>query len=244
MIEFILECEGQSVVLPVNPSEIRIEREGSNEIIDIVALGNVVVQGKPKLATVSIESFFPRQDILGNQISLSSLLNQILPTNTTIQTITSTFFSATATATMQYVNFINKIWQTKKPIKFIMTELSRENMVMAIQNFWYEERAGEEGDIYYNLNLIEAPPYGAKKVNMNPDGTALPPQQPRQEVNKPAAKQTLTMQQGDTMTTIGKRITGDTDSWKLIYRDNKTIFGNNPNMSVPGTIINIPKEWL
>ena len=46
-------------------------------------------------------------------------------------------------------------------------------MYFVIDQLNYDSKAGEEEDIYYNLNITEYIPYGAKYVNMQTTYTAI-----------------------------------------------------------------------
>lgn len=58
-INLIFERAGQSITLPVNPENIKINVPGNNEKVDIIGLGEILVLRRHGLATFDISSFFP-----------------------------------------------------------------------------------------------------------------------------------------------------------------------------------------
>ena len=55
---------------------------------------------------------------------------------------------------------------------------------------------------------------------------------------KPGSK--YTVQHGDTLWDIASRAYNDPEDWDTIYAANKGVIGNNPNLIIPGQVLNIP----
>ncbi len=206
MVEFYLN----DLILPVNPSEYSKAREGSNELADILSLGQVVIPGGTKLATMTIESFF---------------------------TITET------ASPMDAVYAIDEMWLSKQPVRFVITELNQQDMLVLIQNFDYTIKATEEGDVYFKLDLIEYKPYGAQTVPIAED-IARPLSPQRTEENKPPVNREYTVKSGDSLWAISQQLNGDPNAWRELYQANKTVIGNNPDRIHTNTVLSIPESWV
>lgn len=91
-----------------------------------------------------------------------------IPQQPKLSTISiSSFFwgSADLTPPMAYVNWIRTWQNSKKPATLIITRFNF-SMNVICTHFDYSIRAGEEGDIYFTLDLKEYRSYGAKKITM------------------------------------------------------------------------------
>ena len=137
MVNLKIEFDNRTLTLPVNPEKLSPERGAENETVKIIGLGNIVIKKEIGLAKISIESFFPSTN--------------------------SEFY--TGTSPKACVEFINKIWKSDKYARIVSEGLPVNlNMFFVIDKFAPEDRAGEEEDIYYTLEITEFKSYGAKYV--------------------------------------------------------------------------------
>lgn len=185
-------------------------------------------------------------------------------------TISSFFWSAIdLTPPMVYVNWIRTWQNSKKPAKLIITRFNF-TMDVTCANFDYSIRAGEEGDVYFTLNLIEYRSYGAKKITMR--NVALGSSKSSTFLSKlanivndvtsfvvlpilPVIRNTnnklafftsgdkLKVKKDSSIASITKDLTGSTNDWRLLYNCNSDILGDDTDVSV-GTELVIPDEWL
>lgn len=58
-MEIFFEYSGKTISLPINPEELEISRDGNNESVDVVGVGEVNIIKSKKLIPISINSFFP-----------------------------------------------------------------------------------------------------------------------------------------------------------------------------------------
>ena len=140
-IRFFFEFNNQVVQLPVNPKELVINSPGNNKTEEIVKLGEINIITQKALKEITIECFLPA--------------NSNFPHVLTKGRFKSPQF---------YIDFFEKIRKQKKPFRFIISD-TKINLLMAIENFEYGYRAGDD-DIHYNLSLKEYIPYASKKVEI------------------------------------------------------------------------------
>lgn len=116
------------ILLPVTPEEYEISEEWENQEVAGLRQPMNIIQNK-KLATTSIESFFPSKDY-------PFLLNRSM-------------------WGMEYVETIKRWRQRRVPIRFIITKEGKPvvNMPVTIDSFTYSE--DKSGDIKYTLDLKE-----------------------------------------------------------------------------------------
>lgn len=116
------------ILLPVTPEEYEISEEWENQEVAGLRKPMNIIQNK-KLATTSIESFFPSKDY-------PFLLNRSM-------------------WGMEYVEVIKRWRQRRVPIRFIITKEGKPvvNMPVTIDSFTYSE--DKSGDIEYTLDLKE-----------------------------------------------------------------------------------------
>lgn len=217
MVNIKIHFNNRTLTLPVNPEELSHERSADNEKVKIVGLGNIVIKKDVGLKTVTIESFFPA--------SYSNFYTGVSP--------------------KACVDFINRIWKSDK-IAMITTEglPVNLNMYFVIDGFTFDDKAGEEDDIYYSLKIMEYIPYGAKLVNMQGTTNNAILESPNRVDNKPLVDQVYTVKSGDGLVAITKKLTGNTARWRELYENNIVIIGNNPNIIKPGMKLILPESWV
>ena len=216
MVNIKIEFNGQILTLPVNPEELNNSRSADNEKLNIVGLGNIVAKKEIGLTSLSIESFFPS------------------PNND--------FY--TGISPKSCVNFINKMWKSSKVGRLITEGLPLNyNMYFVIDNFDYDSKAGEEEDLYYNLQITEFIPYGARLINMQGENIGIIDTANRVDT-KPLIDQVYIIQKGDTILSITRKIVGDTSRWKELYLQNTALIGDNPENLYVGAKLTLPESWV
>ena len=231
-IYIILSYGLKALKFPINPESLRIDRGSSAETVDIEGLGEVSVPISPKLATVSINSFFWQAR---NQIP-----------------------------SFMYVRWIENWQRSKKPAKLIVTRFNY-SMLVTCERFSHEMKAGEEEDIYFELDLKEYRPYGARRLAAKEsiwteiedtlNRVTSPvlfeiPRPVRSSENKPktsGGKVFKVEKPYFTLLSITKHLTGNTEKWQELYEANKTQiadFVSEGSGNIPeGTELTIPDGW-
>lgn len=220
MIEIMFTYKNGTMILPINPENLRVNRSSASQVVNIVSLGEVSIPQEPKLATIQINSFF-----WANKLEKPSkeykdwfLIWQRskLPARWTV--ITS---------------------DSANPISY--------DLQVTCEMFNYDIMAAEEEDIYYELSLREYKPHGAKLVELE-STTELTanPSPPDRYDNKPVTPRTYTVVSGDCLWGIAKKFsTKNGADWVELYNitENKEMIGNNPNQLVSGQILILPEIW-
>lgn len=127
------------LVFPINPSELSMNIDSASETLNVVGLGEVSIPRTPKLATLSVSSFF------WNNIQTDGRNPN------------------------DCVVFLKDWQLSKKPAQLVVKGLAHFTMRVTCESFKYERRAGEEDSIYFELGLKEYREYGAQKVDVNED---------------------------------------------------------------------------
>lgn len=216
---------------PINPDNLTKDIPSESESVEIEGIGEVSVPTKPKLAKISIKSFFWHQ----NNLTPSSM----------------------------YVAWLEKWQKSKKPANLVVTRLNY-SMQVTCENFKHWINAGEEKDIYFELDLKEYRPYGAKKLNVvntksilqklqevkdlaTPPVLVEIPRPSRNSTKKSEITNPYTALKNDTILKICKKITGSTDEWSLLYNENKTLLGDmlvQFDEIIVGTKLTLPNKWV
>lgn len=196
--------------LPVNPASIRITSSHSYEDVQVSQLGEYTVIGDARLRDFSFSSFFPRD------YNPSYCEYEAIPTP----------WSAVET--------IERWKATRRPIRLTVTG-TPINYAVTIRSFTYEpERAGNPGDIYFDLALKEYVFLTANAVQMT-DGAAMVKAEAERQNSREIPK-TYTVKAGDNLTKIGLQYG---IPWRDVYAKNKGTVGPDPNRIFPGQVLTL-----
>lgn len=127
----------QSVQLPMNPQEITVAYAGDNTTYNLISLGEVIIPRNPKLATVELSSFFPRNSFIDGTVSNSWYKPEF------------------------YVEFFTQLQKRKTIFDFIVNRYDvNEHMFdtsfkAVLNDFEITDKGGESGDIYFKITLSE-----------------------------------------------------------------------------------------
>lgn len=200
---------------PVIPSEYTVTSERDNETVTVNALGEVDLGGKRKLRSISFSSFFPKQ--YSEYCSYSNLKSP-----------------------KKCVEIIEAI-KNGSPAKLIITGVPI-NFKCRVESFTWGENDGT-GDINFSITLKEhrAVTVSSSAVvtlsSLQGNGTTVDETGVARE--KPEIKsQTYTVQKGDCLSAIARKLTGSAD-WKKLYEQNQSVIGGNPNLIKPGQVLTI-----
>lgn len=145
-----LAKNGIVVRLPVNPGEVNFGFQGNNKTYDIINLGQVVQPSETRLRTVSFSSFFPTTQHFSGILTNGDFRDGEF-----------------------YINLLFEWADSKEPFRFILTRflvdgtmIMDENFEVVLESFDYQDRAGEMGDYYYTLSLLEYRQYNPAVISV------------------------------------------------------------------------------
>lgn len=230
-IYIILKYSFYTLKFPINPDNLTKDIPSESETVDIEGLGQVSIPTTPKLAKITINSFFWHQ-------------NNLVPAS-------------------QYVTWLEKWQESKQPATLLVTRLNY-TMKVTCENFKHWINAGEEKDTYFELQLQEYRPYGARKLNVLQNKTLLQrlkevketltspilveiPRPTRDSISKAQIVNPYVTKPNETIISVTKTVTGSTQEWNLLYDENKEILGNiiADDEEIPeGTKLNLPSKWI
>lgn len=196
--------------LPVNPPSISIQSDYGWEDVEITQLGEYSIPSGARLRGFSLSSFFPRD------YNSSYCEYETIPTP----------WSAVET--------IERWMQTRRPIRLTITG-TPINYAVTIRTFNYEpERAGNPGDIYYDIALKEYVFVTANTVQMT-NNAAKVTQGTARPTNRDIPS-TYTVKPGDNLTKIALRYGLNT---RDLYAKNTKVIGKDPNLIYPGQVLTL-----
>lgn len=158
----------QSVRIPVNPTDLSVKYDGENSTYNLIGSGEVIIPRNQKLATVEINSFFPRNSYMAGTVSNSWYQPEF------------------------YVNFFTRLMRNKTVFNFIINRFDGDmhmfdtSFKAIITSFETTDKGGESGDIYYQIGVSEyrdtSPSYvGIIGENLESDTTIITEIKEREE---------------------------------------------------------------
>lgn len=212
-MEFIISQSGYNLRLPVPPDKYEVTTGNLNTVVTVEELGELLLMGKSKLASLSMETFWPSK-----QYSFCQYKNFILP--------------------YEAMNLIKKWKDSGKPVQVIITS-TPINMAMSIDDFTYGERDGTR-DVYFQISFKE---YRYVKLSTKTITVAAAPKKkyyppaPTRPTTKVTPK-TYKVVRGDSLSKISKKVYGSSSKWRTLYSKNRKII-KNPNLIYPGQVLTL-----
>ncbi len=210
---------GRKYKLPVNPEEIKRARNLNVEKYQVLCGGQVSVPSYCELEEYSFEAEFPSQEYH--------------------------YMESGARADADYYEkMFRKAQRNKKPLRFIASNDITDDIsaMVLVESVEAVEKAGEEGDKYLTLKLLEYKAPGkryvavqtvAATVKQEDVSSGAPQENPAVTENK-----THTVQSGDTLWGLAKKYYGNGSQYPKIASANPSI--KNPNLIYSGQVLNIP----
>lgn len=198
--------------LPVNPEEIKKTRELNVETYQVLGTGQVSIPSYCSLEQFSFEAEFPSTDYHYLE-------------------------SGSKADADYYEKMFKKAQKNKKPIRFIASnditdDISKMVLVTSVESV---EKAGEEGDKYLSLTLLEYVAPGKRYVAvLVPTSSEVVKQEDTStdatQIENPAVTENKVhvVQAGDTLWSIAKKYYGNGEKYTKIMEANPSI--QNPNM--------------
>ena len=217
---------------PINPENLKIDIDSGAATEEIEGIGEISIPKSPKLAQLSIRSFFWHR------------VNLHPPS--------------------LYVNWLKKWQASREEAKLIVTRFNY-SMLVTCERFSYDMRAGEEKDVYFELDLREYRSYGARRLGVIDadsiiskvagaiDSATIPV---LVEIPRPTRGSTTMETVGNvfktvtgytTLCAVAKKLTGSTENWKEIFDANQEALGDLicDEGEIPvGTEIKVPQKYV
>ena len=145
--------------LPVNPEKLPVERNNANNDYNVLGIGPIMVPRIPELRVVTISSFFPGRPFSG-------VLNagDFQPPEFFIQ-----FFERAMNDKAPILYTPVRYYENGEP--FMSGDTGFEVLVTS---FTTEERGGETGDFYYDLELTEYRDYTPQNLQVRQHSAGAP----------------------------------------------------------------------
>ena len=137
--------------LPVNPPELPVARETENGTYNVLGIGPVMVPRTPNQRVVSISSFFPGRPFSG----------VLTPNSFQLPEFYIQFFESAMNDRAPIVYTPVRYYETGEPF---MT--GDTGFPVLVTSFHTEERGGETGDFYYDLELTEYRDWSPRSVQV------------------------------------------------------------------------------
>lgn len=202
--------------LPVNPEQIETSSLQTNERYEILKLGQIVVPSHMELKEYSFEAEIPYSP------------RHYIETSGGFQSAD------------YYLKLFDEWRKSLKPVRFIASNGIGEdiNSLVLIEELTIIEKAGEEGDKYVSLKLVEYREFSKKPIAMQSGVIVNTLAKAQSEVN-PKTSGSYTVVSGDSLWAIAKKFYGDGSQYTKIANANKDKI-KNPSLIYPGQVLNIP----
>jgi nucleoid-associated protein YgaU len=209
-----LKGSGTRLRIPVLPSSYSVKTSQVNTVQNINALGDINLLGKRGLDELSWSAFFPKYFDRGY---------------------------------CEYSGFpspdacVKRIKRMERGGTVKVTITGKLTQEMTIESFEYGESDGT-GDISYSITLKEyrriSIPVAVLTV-ATPSATVEASNNSRSGEPAVAQAKTYTVESGDCLSSIARKLTGSAN-WQALYEQNKSVIGSNPNLIYPGQVLMIP----
>ena len=124
--------------------------------------------------------------------------------------------------------------KSRRPIRLTITG-TPINYAVTVRSFNYEpERAGNPGDIYFDLALNEYVFVTTNTVQVTESAATVKAEATRQDTREIPSK--YTVKAGDNLTKIGLQYGVQ---WRDIYAKNQSVIGPDPNLIYPGQVLTL-----
>ena len=194
--------------LPVNPPSLDISSASQNATVNVSGLGEVTILKEPGAKVFEFSSIFP------------STYGPYCETNKIPKP-------------WDAVSFIEK-YKSTQPFRFIITN-TPINLLVSVEDFKYNESAGDIGTLKYSLKLKEYRPVKPRQVNVTIKKQVVVSTPPRP--NPKPVQKTYTVVGGDYLIKIARKL-GISD-WRTIYNAIKDKI-KDPNVIQIGWVLKIP----
>ena len=223
----------KTLKFPINPEVLKKVIPSSAETVEIVGLGEVSVPQTPKLAEMTIDSFFWQE--------LSTLVPPALYVNWLEE-----WQKSKKPAFMVVTRFNFSMWVTCENFEHWIKAGEEEDVYYTLSLKEYRHYGAKKIKGSTNTSLLTTINNVMNAVGKYAGYTVcvdIP--RPSRTSNKEVINNPYTVQKNDTVTSITKKITGSDENWKELYIENKEIIGDSLiDGLVVGTKLTLPENWV
>lgn len=234
---FYFQDGSDVLTFPITPSKLSIKVGSKNKVVNLIDEGDVNILKSPSLIEVEFEARFPMRKYP---------------------------YSREVDSFQSYYDFFKSLKEDKKSFRFIVARTTPNgnrtwdtNLLMALEDFEFNEDADEGDDVLVSFQLKQFKPYGITTIQVKQADTAptttSSSKKARDTGNKSSKSSTYTVKSGDSLWLIAKNKYGDGSKWKKIYDANKSIIestakkrgyksSSNGHWIFPNTKLTIPPK--
>lgn len=200
------------IKLPVAPSAVKIGIGSLNKTVTLVEGSEINMLKSPRLRTIEFEALIPNCEY------------------------PFAFYDGNFKNSDYYKDAIEKLKRENSVIAFVITRtmgkkvFNYTGIYATIEELTFKESAENGYDIIINIKLREYKNYGLKFYTKTTAETTK---------SETVSNKSYTINQGDSLWKIAKRVYGDGSKWKTIYEANKSTI-TDPNKLYTGTVIVLP----
>lgn len=213
------------MLCPVAPSKLQLKIDNQNKTMTLINEGEINILKQSGLTDVSFDLLLP---------------NVKYP----FATYKSGFENAGA-----FLGELEKMKSKKQPFQFIVTRelpngkmLFDTNMKVSLENYDIKEDRKEGFDVIVSIKLKQYKDYGTKLCTVTLDDkpkVSVENNRSAETSPAPATNTTYTVESGDSLWKIAKKIYGDGSKYTVIFDANKDKV-KNPNLIYPDQVLTIP----
>lgn len=204
-------------LMPVAPAKVQVKAGGQNETIRLVNGEEINILQPAGLREISFDLLLPQA---------------------------SYPFAAAAREPAYYLELFRRLKEARGHFQWILSRsrpdgrvTSREDLTVGLEDWQITDDAGQGLDITVALKLREWRSYGSKTVIQQ--GTAVQTQSAARETANAPKSAGYTVQKGDCLWNIAKKMLGDGSRYTEIYELNREKI-KDPNLIYPGQVFILP----
>lgn len=213
------------VLFPVTPSKITVKIKNQNKTYNLINQGEINIPKAAGLTTVEVDFLLPN-----TEYSFARYSNGFKKAS-------------------YFLNRLEKLKANKRTTQFIVTRalpqgrLNSTNLKVTVEDYSIKEDADNYGtDMYVSVNLKQFRAYGTKTVTIKDTSTqtaTVAATDTRATDSTKETANTYTVQKGDCLWNIAKKLYGNGADYTKIYEANKDKI-SNPNLIYPNQVLTIP----
>ncbi len=211
-----------SVLLPIAPDKFTLKVKNTNKTMTLINEGEINILKEVGLTELEFDVLVPSV-----QYSFANYVDGFKSPS-------------------WFTNYFEELKVSKKPFQFIISRqmpdgklLFDNNMTVSLESYTIKEDAKNGFDLTVSIKLKQYRPFGTKIVTVTGNTASVSSQ--REQTNSPAPAQetTWTVQKGDCLWNIAKKVYGNGSKYTKIYEANKDKI-TNPNLIRVGQVLIIP----